>query len=210
MSEVPRILVVDDTEANRYTVARHLRKAGYRVTEAADGRRALEYVAQEIPDVMVLDIRMPDIDGLEVVRRIRADPRLAHLPIIHVSASFTDPESQAAGLDGGADGYLTHPVEPLVLLATVRAMLRTRTAEREARAAEAVWRATFEAIGDGVCVVSADGCVERCNAAFESIVGATEGCRAGRSPTCSPRSPPSRSRPSSRSPMDGRSWARSW
>ena len=174
MSDVPRILVVDDTEANRYTVARHLRKAGYRVTEAADGRRAMEYVAQDIPDVMVLDIRMPGIDGLEVVRRIRADARFAHLPIIHVSASFTDPESQAAGLDGGADGYLTHPVEPLVLLATVRALLRTRRAEREARASETAWRATFEAIGDGVCVVDQQGRIERCNAAFEAIVGATE------------------------------------
>jgi PAS domain S-box-containing protein len=174
MSDVPRILVVDDTEANRYTVARHLRKAGYRVTEAADGRRALEYVAQDVPDVMVLDIRMPDIDGLEVVRRIRADSRFAHLPIIHVSASFTDPESQAAGLDGGADGYLTHPVEPLVLLATVRALLRTRRAEREARAAVTAWRATFEAIGDGVCVLDQRGRIERCNAAFETIVGATE------------------------------------
>jgi PAS domain S-box-containing protein len=117
---------------------------------------------------------MPGIDGLEVVRRIRADPRFAHLPIIHVSASFTDPESQAAGLDGGADGYLTHPVEPLVLQATVRARLRTRTAERAARAAETAWRATFEAIGDGVCVVNQQGCIERCNTAFETIVGATE------------------------------------
>jgi PAS domain S-box-containing protein len=174
MSDVPRILVVDDTEANRYTVARHLRKAGYRVTEAADGRRAMESIAQDIPDVMVLDIRMPDIDGLEVVRRVRADSRFAHLPIVHVSASFTDPESQAAGLDGGADGYLTHPVEPLVLLATIRALLRTRTAEREARAAETAWRATFEAIGEGVCVVDQQGRIERCNAAFETIVGAAE------------------------------------
>ena len=174
MSDVPRILVVDDTEANRYTVARHLRKAGYRVTEAPDGRRALESIAQDIPDVMVLDIRMPDIDGREVVRRVRAESRFAHLPIVHVSASFTDPESQAAGLDGGADGYLTHPVEPLVLLATIRALLRTRTAEREARAAETAWRATFEAIGDGVCVVDQQGRIERCNAAFEAIVGATE------------------------------------
>ena len=174
MSDVPRILVVDDTEANRYTVARHLRKAGYRVTEAADGRRAMESVAQDIPDVMVLDIRMPYIDGLEVVRRVRADSRFAHLPIVHVSASFTDPESQAAGLDGGADGYLTHPVEPLVLLATIRALLRTRTAEREARAAETAWRATFEAIGEGVCVVDQQGRIERCNAAFETIVGVAE------------------------------------
>jgi DNA-binding response OmpR family regulator len=171
MSETPHILVVDDTEANRYAVVRHLRKAGYRVSEAADGRKALAAIARELPDLMVLDIRMPDMDGLEVVRRVRAEPRTAHLPILHLSASFTDPVSQAAGLDGGADGYLTHPVDPVVLLATVRALLRVRSAEREARQAEAAWRATFEAIGDGVCVLDPTGSIEQWNAAFEALVG---------------------------------------
>ncbi len=174
MSNEARILVVDDTEANRYAVVRHLRKAGYAVSEATDGRKALALVAGTPPDLMILDIRMPDMDGFEVVRRIRADPRTTHLPILHVSASFTDPASQAQGLDGGADGYLTHPVEPMVLLASVRALLRARVAEREARAAEGAWRATFEAIGDGVCVVDGSGCIERWNAAFESLVGTHE------------------------------------
>jgi len=117
---------------------------------------------------------MPDVDGFEVVRRLRAEPRTAHLPVLHISASFTDPVSQATGLDSGADGYLTHPVEPVVLLASVRALLRARAAEREARAAEAAWRATFEAIGDGVCVVDAGGCIQRWNLAFEGLVGVGE------------------------------------
>lgn len=172
MADPVRILVVDDTEANRYTVARHLRQAGYAVVEAHDGTTALARVAEDLPDLMIVDIRMPGIDGFELVRRLRADPRTRHLPVLHVSASFTDPVSQAAGLDSGADGYLTHPVEPVVLLASVRALLRARSAEREAKAAEAAWRATFEAIGDGVSVVDASGRIQHCNQAFEGIVGA--------------------------------------
>jgi PAS domain S-box-containing protein len=171
MADPVTILVVDDTEANRYAVARHLRQAGYTVLEASDGRSALAQVAERPPDLLIVDIRMPGLDGFEVVRRLRADTRTAHLPVLHVSASFTDPVSQAAGLDSGADGYLTHPVEPVVLLASVRAILRARSAEREAKAAEAAWRATFEAIGDGVCVVDSSGRIQRCNLAFESMVG---------------------------------------
>ena len=131
-------------------------------------------MARDLPDLLMVDIRMPGMDGLELVRRVRADPRTMHMPVLQVSASFTDPVSQALGLDSGADGYLTHPVEPLVLLATVRALLRARSAEREARAAETAWRATFEAIGDGVCVVDPAGCIERWNAAFETIVGGAD------------------------------------
>ena len=174
MPEPVRILVVDDTEANRYAVGRHLRKAGYQVSEATDGRAALTRVAEDSPDLVILDIRMPGMDGFEVVRRLRQDPATAHVPVLHVSASFTDPASQVAGLDSGADGYLTHPVEPTVLLASVRALLRARSAEREAKAAEAAWRATFQAIGDGVCVVDAAGRIERYNAAFETMVPAPE------------------------------------
>jgi two-component system, cell cycle sensor histidine kinase and response regulator CckA len=174
MADPVRILVVDDTEANRYAVARHLRHAGYTVWESADGRSALAQVAERAPDLMIVDVRMPGIDGFEVVRRLRADPRTAHLPVLHVSASFTDPFSQAAGLEGGADGYLTHPVEPVVLLASIRALLRARSAERVAKAAEAAWRATFEAIGDAVCVVDSSGRIQRHNAALESIVGRPE------------------------------------
>jgi len=84
MPEPVRILVVDDTEANRYAVARHLRQAGYTVWESADGRSALAQVAERAPDLMIVDVRMPGIDGFEVVRRLRADPRSAHIPVLHV------------------------------------------------------------------------------------------------------------------------------
>jgi PAS domain S-box-containing protein len=166
-----RVLVVDDTEASRYAVSRHLRRAGFEVDEAASGLQALAQLEEVRPDVVVLDVLLPDISGFEVARRIRRDPRFARLPILHLSASFTDPDSLAAGLDSGADGYLTHPVEPVVLLASIRSLLRARAAEAEAIAAGEAWRATFQAIGDAVCVVDARACVTRWNAAFETLVG---------------------------------------
>jgi PAS domain S-box-containing protein len=166
-----RVLVVDDTEASRYAVARHLRHAGYLVDEAGSGSQAFASLEENRPDVVVLDVLLPDISGFEVARRMRADARFARLPILHLSASFTDPESQAAGLDSGADGYLTHPVEPVVLLASIRSLLRARAAEAEAIAAGEAWRATFQAIGDGVCVVDSQARVTRWNTAFEAFVG---------------------------------------
>ncbi|HEU4829102.1 MAG TPA: response regulator [Gemmatimonadales bacterium] len=166
-----RLLIVDDTEANRYAVARHLRANGFTVREAATGRDALAEVERETPDMIVLDIRLPDISGLELARRLREDPRTAGIPILHISASFTDSVSLARGLDNGADGYLTHPVDPLVLLATIRGLFRARAAEREAFAMARDWRSTFDAIGEGVCVTDSTGLITRCNRAFLSLVG---------------------------------------
>jgi hypothetical protein len=165
------LLVVDDTEANRYAVARHLRSQGFAVREAATGAEGLLCARTELPDLVVLDIRLPDMTGYDVARAIRTDERTADIPILHISASFTDPESKARGLDNGADGYLTHPVDPPVMLATVRALLRARTAERAAMATARDWRATFDAIGEGVCVTDVHGNVTRCNRAFRRLVG---------------------------------------
>ena len=173
-----RVLVVDDTEASRYAVARHLRRAGYQVEEAGSATQAFAALDETRPDLVVLDVLLPDINGFEVARRIRRDTRYARLPILHLSASFTDPDSLAMGLDSGADGYLTHPVEPVVLLASIRSLLRARAAEAEAVAAGEAWRATFQAIGDAVCVVNAQSCVTRWNSAFEALVG--HGSIAGR------------------------------
>jgi PAS domain S-box-containing protein len=168
-----RVPVVDDTEASRYAVSRHLRHAGYRVDEAATGLQAIAQMAESRPDLVVLDVLLPDISGFEVARRLRADTRFSRVPILHLSASFTDPESLAAGLDSGADGYLTHPVEPVVLLASIRSLMRARAAEAEAVAAGEAWRATFQAITDGVCVVDAQARVTRWNDAFATLVGSS-------------------------------------
>ena len=170
-----RLLVIDDTEANRYAVARHLRANGFTVREATTGMAGLELAFAELPDLVVLDIRLPDISGLEVARRLRTDERTADIPLLHISASFTDPASRAKGLDNGADGYLTHPVDPLVMLATIRSLLRAREAERRLHATAADWSATFDAIAEGVCITARDGHVTRCNRAFRALVGAGDG-----------------------------------
>jgi DNA-binding response OmpR family regulator/signal transduction histidine kinase len=169
------ILVIDDTDANRYAVSRHLRASGYVVSEAATGTDGLARAAHELPDLIILDIRLPDINGFEVARRLRADRRTTDIPILHLSASFTDADSKVRGLDNGADGYLTHPIDPPVLLASVRALLRARGAERQAQALARDWQATFDAIGEGVCLTDASGRITRCNRAFRELLGAPEG-----------------------------------
>ena len=130
MAESPHatLLVVDDTAASRYATCRVLRSAGFTVLEAASGQEALALAAQR-PDLIVLDVNLPDIDGFEVCRRLRARPDTARTPVIHLSATFTNAADQVRGLQGGADGYITSPVESPVLIATVNAFLRTRRAE---------------------------------------------------------------------------------
>jgi signal transduction histidine kinase len=127
---VARILIVDDNEANRYAVGRMLRAAGYDTLDAATGRRAIE-LARENPTLIVLDVNLPDLNGFEVVQALRDDPATAMIPILHLSASYMRDEDQVFGLDNGANGYLTHPVEPAVLLATVRTLLRARAIQDE-------------------------------------------------------------------------------
>ena len=124
----PRILHVDDDDANRYAVTRSLVKAGYEVAEAATGGEALSAV-EALPDLVILDVRLPDIDGYEVCRRIKANLATALIPVLHLSANYTSVADRAHGLNGGADAYLVRPVEPVELLATVNALLRTRRAE---------------------------------------------------------------------------------
>ena len=131
------ILVVDDTEANRYALARILKTTGFRVAEAGGGNEALERVATLRPDLVVLDVRMPDMPGWDVCRRIKSDPATASIAVLHVSASFVTEQDRAHGLNYGADGYLTQPVDPTVLIATVRSLLRLKRTSEALALAEA-------------------------------------------------------------------------
>jgi DNA-binding response OmpR family regulator len=123
----PAILCVDDDEPNRRAFALLLRRAGFQTMEAPSGHDALRLAGQR-PDLIILDVDLPDIDGLEVCRRIKAHPATAAIPVLHMSGVFVSTEDKAHALDDGADGYLTKPVEPRELLATVRALLRLHEA----------------------------------------------------------------------------------
>ena len=138
-----KILVVDDTEANRYTIVRILRKEGFEVREADNGVSGLAAATEDL-DLIILDIHMPEMDGYEACKRLKADPALQAIPILHISATYTGTDDIAYGLESGADGYLTHPVEPAVLVATVRAFLRIRRTDRALRQSEAHTRLRAE------------------------------------------------------------------
>lgn len=124
-ARVKTVLVVDDTEANRYSLGRHLQKAGYQVWEAGNGREALR-LAENQPDLIILDIKLPDMLGYEVCRTLKANPSTGAIPILHVSATFQMSSDRVKGLDGGADGFLNEPVEPEELIAHVQLLLRLR------------------------------------------------------------------------------------
>jgi DNA-binding response OmpR family regulator len=136
MAASPRVLVlnVDDYDPGRYARTQVLKSAGFDVKEATTGEAALRMSVAEKPDVVLLDVNLPDINGFEVCRRLKADPVTSSVPVLHLSATFVAAGHRALGLEGGADGYLTEPVEPPVLVATVHALLRMRRAEEALRA----------------------------------------------------------------------------
>src|SRR5689334_6370657 len=130
-TQAATVLVVDDNPAGRYVLTDALKEAGFEVREAATGSDAMRALDQDLPDAILLDVNLPDVDGRELCRRIRGVPRTARLPVLHITAMRASAEDRVRGLDSGADAYLTEPVEPAVLVATLRAVLRARRAEQD-------------------------------------------------------------------------------
>jgi len=133
MRDPARILVVDDIPDNVEILRMRLGSLGYEVVVAEDGEQALAVVRETPPDLILLDIMMPRIDGLEVVRRLKADATLPFIPVILVTAKAS-PTDVVAGLDAGGDDYLSKPIEHGALVARVRAMLRIKALHDEVQA----------------------------------------------------------------------------
>ncbi len=171
MSDRPEatILLVDDDEPKRYSLGRTLRRAGYMVVEACTGTEGIRMAASR-PDLIVLDVKLPDIDGFEVCRRIKSDPGTRDIPVLHVSGTFVDIEDKIQGLESGADGYLTSVAEPLELVATVRSLLRARRAEDAAQLSARQWQTTFDTISDGVMLLDGEGKVVQVNRTLERLL----------------------------------------
>jgi len=125
MRTPPRILVVDDNPSNVDILRARLSMHGYEILTAADGEEALAAVHEHLPDLILLDVMMPKLDGIEVCRRIRADAALPFIPIVLVTAK-SDPKDVVAALEAGGDEYLTKPVDQAALLARVKSMLRIK------------------------------------------------------------------------------------
>ncbi|MDP2329217.1 MAG: response regulator [Reyranella sp.] len=133
MRDPARILVVDDVADNVEILRTRLESLGYEIVVAEDGEQALAVAREALPDLILLDIMMPKIDGLEVVRRLKADATLPFIPVVLVTAK-ANPKDVIAGLDAGGDDYLTKPVDHGALVARVRAMLRIKSLHDEVQA----------------------------------------------------------------------------
>ncbi|MEA9920874.1 response regulator [Xanthomonas campestris] len=173
-----RILVVDDNAVTRYSVRRVLEHHQFVVEEAGTGGEGLVHLAAEAFAAVVLDVNLPDMSGFDIVRTLRAEPRTALLPVVHVSAASIATGDMITGLDAGADAYLIHPVDPNVLVATLRTLLRARNAEEALRLSEARFREIFEHIGAPIAVVDAQLHTQEANAAFQRLIGSATPCEA--------------------------------
>ena len=146
MTDTPRILIVDDNPANVKVLQTRLTAEGYDVVTAHDGEQGLASAREHKPDLILLDVMMPKVDGLEVCRRLRSDASFPFTPIILITA-MADTKDVVAGLEAGGDEYLTKPVDHAALVARVRSMLRIKRLHDtvETLAAEVKeWNASLE------------------------------------------------------------------
>src|SRR5580692_12803100 len=164
-----RILAVDDNPAALYATSRVLRSAGYDVIEATTGAAALAAAARA--DLVVLDINLPDIDGFEVCRLLRARPDTERLPVLHLSATFTNSADFDLGLEAGADSYLTRPVEAPVLIATVRTLLFAKQSDAIRRGLDAKLRTVFNLAPVGIAILDEHFTYTTVNPAYCALTG---------------------------------------
>ncbi len=171
MGRESRLLIVDDNATTRYAMRRVLERHGYQVLEAGTGSDGLALVAGAMPDALILDVNLPDMSGFDIARQLRTDPNTALLPLIHVSAASIETGDIITGLDAGGDAYLIHPVDPDVLLATLRTLLRVRDTERALRESEARFREIFIHVAAPIAVLDAQLQLHEFNHAFERLIG---------------------------------------
>jgi PAS domain S-box-containing protein len=183
----PLILVVDDNPPLRFALGRTLRQHRFDVIEAGDGATALELAASAQPDLILLDVKVPDITGFDVARELKLNELTRTIPILQISASFVQ-EHRVDGLAAGADAYLVEPVEPGELVANIRALLRMRDAEAGLQRTTATLAAVVESSPLAIVVFDRDARIRTWNRAAERLFGYSTEEMLGRSATDSPLS----------------------
>ena len=151
------ILNVDDNDGARYAKTRILQSAGFQVAEAANGTDALEIIQRTPPALVLLDVKLPDINGIEVCRRIKAESDSSSVLVLQTSAALTGRADKIRGLEGGADNYLAAPIEADELIANVNALLRMRRIQVDLRDSEERFRQLTDNIDDVFWMFSVPG-----------------------------------------------------
>jgi signal transduction histidine kinase len=135
MKPPAKILIVDDNPVVLFSVTHLLKTAGFTVLQAENGQQCLLLARAELPDLVLLDVLLPDVNGIDLCRQIKSEPEISQLFVVLLSSFETSPESKASGLEAGADGYIARPIENRELLARVQALLRIKQAESALRKA---------------------------------------------------------------------------
>jgi CheY-like chemotaxis protein len=122
----PIVLAVDDKEPHLYSVSRMLARAGFTVTQASTGAAGIKKALEVVPDVVLLDLRLPDIDGYDVCKELKANPKTANVTVVHLTASDKTPEAEERSVSVGADEYLTQPIDPKRLVTRLRSLIQAK------------------------------------------------------------------------------------
>jgi PAS domain S-box-containing protein len=173
---VATVLHVDDDAANRRSLGWLLNAEGFHVVEAGTGADALRLVVGQQPDLVILDVGLPDMSGFEVCRQIKADPITASIPVLQLSGHFVAPKDRVQGLETGADAYLMKPVDPRELIAHMHALLRVHRAEQ-------TLRAILATSPDAVLVLGPDGTIRQGNPVTQRLFGYVPRTLVGRAVT---------------------------
>jgi PAS domain S-box-containing protein len=166
-----RILVVDDQPHALMGVCRILKSAGFEPLEATSGQECLDLAARFKPDIILLDVVLPDIDGREVCRRLKADSATSNAYVVLLSSIKTESDSQSEALEHGADGYIARPIPNRELLARVKALLRQKQAERRLAEALDFREIILSTSPVGIAGYGADGQIVFANQSMAEIVG---------------------------------------
>lgn len=160
-----QILIVDDDQAVLAGMLRLLCRAGHEVRGAGTAEEGLRMMREQCPDLVLMDVMLPGISGLEAVRQIKADPALASVFVVNMSARLVSRYHQTEGLDAGADGYITRPIANQELLNTVNAFLRLKSMMDALRASEERFRSIIDVNSDGMLIVNQTGTIAFANPA---------------------------------------------
>ena len=171
INRVSTILIVDDDERIRALFASCLRTKGYEVRESETGWEGLQMARKHMPDLVLLDVRLPDVSGVEICRQIKNDPHLADVFVALCSGEATEAEHKVDGLQGGADEYLVKPFGLQELLARVGTLLRLRDTTAALRASEEHYRRLIDILPDAICLISPQGRLLSVNSQAVAMLG---------------------------------------
>ena len=170
-NKVTRILVVDDEPAVLEVFSMILRRAGYEVWEASNGRQCLQVTRERRPDLVLLDVMLPDLNGIDICRQIKADAALLDIFVVLVSGMATSAADKVDGAETGADDYMVKPVNPDEFLARIRTIVRLRDTTAALRASEQHYRRLVEILPDAVGLTDLQGRLTTANRQAVEMLG---------------------------------------